>query len=163
MTDVKIQLKLASLEVAYEGPGEFAETSLIDIIQQISEVDLPNIVESDASSGIVQQPLGLPSGATTGPKLSTSDFAVKMGAKSGTDLVMAAAASLHHSRGLEEFKRTDIHAEMKTAKAFYRSSYGGNLSKSLETLVKSGRLQTPRPHTYALAYTEIESLGTLLQ
>lgn len=163
MGQIKLHLKLGSVEVQYEGSEEFAETGIFPLIQQISELDLQDIVSASVAAAPGVALVDLPSQQDSQSKLSTSDFAVKLGSKSGTDLVMAAAAYLHHTAGMEEFRRADIMSAMKGARAFYRASYGSNLSKSLESLTKSGRLLNPRPETYALAYPEVESTQRLLK
>jgi len=158
MESLHIKLKLGALEVEYDGPTGFAEQHLMHMIGQFSTLDIPDAVASERAPPTAGAPAPTGLAADSRAKLSTTDFAAKMGAKSGSDLTMAAAASLHHTKGLEEFRRSDLLAEMKGAKAFYRASYGSNLSKSLEMLVKSSRLQSPRPDTYALPYAEIENM-----
>jgi len=163
MTTIKLNIKLGALELNYEGPQDFAGDGIEPLIQYLAEVNIPQLVAQTpnlppASTGQLDARIE-PSQAL---KLSTTDFAVKMGAKSGTDLVMAAAAYLHHTQGAEEFRRSDLLSEMKASKAFYRASYGGNLTKSLDLLTKSGRLQNPKADTYALPYSEIERTKVLL-
>jgi hypothetical protein len=51
---------------------------------------------------------------------------------------------------------------MKSAKGFYKQTYNNNLSKSLDGLMKSGRLSSPSAETYALPHTEEETLHGLL-
>ena len=163
MADVKLSLKFGALEVECQGSEDFVGTHLIELIERVSRVELPDVVVLEAPSGEEAAPAvaaGGPSEVVS--RLSTTDFAVKIGAKSGSDLVMAAAAYLHHTRGMEEFRRSDLLNEMKAAKAFYRASYGSNLSKSLDMLTKTGRLQNPRADTYALPYSEIENTKRLL-
>ncbi|UPH72134.1 hypothetical protein LGT41_0004735 [Abyssibius alkaniclasticus] len=157
MENLRLSLKLGALEVEYEGPSSFAEERLMGIISELSELNIPDVAQAGPPTSAMSGPTQTPQISDSRPKLSTSDFAVKMGAKSGSDLTMAAAASLHHTRGLEDFRRSDILNEMKGAKAFFKASYGSNLSKSLEMLVKTGRLQNPRADTYALPYAEIEN------
>lgn len=161
MENIKLHLEFGPLRLDFEGPSEFVNEGLSDFIKCISDLEIQDMVLSVPADGGVS--VANVSGAADAPKLSTTDFAVKMGAKSGSDLVMAAAAFLHHTRGIEEFRRGDLLDSMKSAKAFYKASYGGNLSKSLEVLVKSGRLQNPKSDTYALPYPEIESTKRLLQ
>ncbi|NDU99537.1 hypothetical protein [Pseudoroseicyclus tamaricis] len=157
MPEVKLSLKLGALSIDCEASEEFMKTDLNTIIEQLLELDLPDTgaLSDSGTTSITSQ--SAPSEGQQAAKLSTTDFAVKMGAKSGSDLLMAAAANLYHTQGKEEFRRGDVLNEMKGAKAFYRASYGSNLSKSLETLTKSGKLQNPRSDTYALPYAEIQS------
>jgi hypothetical protein len=158
MEPAKLRLKIGQLELEYEGSETFIENGLMHIIERLTTLDVPNMPPPPHEAG-EQATLPPPAAQLAPPKssLSTTDFAAQMGAKSGTDLVMAAASYLHHTKGVEEFRRPDILQEMKSAKAFFRASYGSNLTKSLDTLVKSGRLQNPRSDTYTLPYREIEN------
>ncbi|MGR3662516.1 MAG: hypothetical protein ACU0CA_15245 [Paracoccaceae bacterium] len=162
MANLKIDLEIGALKLSYDGPEEFVEKGLLSFIERVSLLDMPNMAvptldaENSLQSASTAQPIA------SEPKLSTTDFAVKLGVRSGTDLVMAAAAYLCITRGAEEFRRSELLAEMKTARSFYKSSYGGNLTKSLETLTKTNRLLNPRSDTYALTYGEVESIKMLL-
>ncbi|SEV99921.1 hypothetical protein SAMN05444851_0778 [Aliiroseovarius sediminilitoris] len=161
MENSKISLKLGALDIQFEGSEEFIAESLVAIVEQFVGLDLPDIAVgvggavNTFGSGVISQEVASP----VQSKLSATDFAVKMSVKSGSDLVMAAAAYLYHTRGMEEFRRSDILSAMKEAKGFYKTSMGSNLSKSLETLVKSSRLQTPSSDTYTLPYSEVEGTG----
>lgn len=159
MTNAKIHIKLGPLEVNCEASEEFISVHLFNIMEAISQLEVQDV---GGPAALGEQSGNIDTEHANRTKLSTTDFAVKMGVKSGSDLVMAAAAHLHHTLGQEEFRRGDILSHMKSAKAFYRTSYGSNLSKSLDMLVKSGRLGNPRPDHYALPYSEIESNKNLL-
>jgi hypothetical protein len=165
MDTAKLSIKLGALELVYEGSQDFIEDGLLDIIERLASLEIPDVAPSVTTLHPVSSEPGR-AAPTLAPapmsRLSTSDFAVKMSVKTGTDLAMAAAAYLHHTRGSEEFRRLDLLNAMKSAKAFYKASYGSNLSKSLETLTKSGRLQNPGTETYALPYAEIEASKRLL-
>jgi hypothetical protein len=166
MDTAKLSIKLGALEVVYEGHQTFIESGLMDIVERLASMEIQDVVPTSNNSqgahaeGADGTNTATPNATT---RLSTTDFAVKMSAKSGSDLVMAAAAYLHHTRGSEDFRRSDLLTAMRGAKAFYKTSYGSNLSKSLEMLTKSGRLQNPGSETYALPYSEIEATKRLLQ
>jgi hypothetical protein len=166
MESIKLSIKLGALEVTCESSQAFVEAHLMDLIERLSAIEVRNLVPDHtmlASVGDPEFSVGIDQPRIDSrSRLSTTDFAVKMGVKSGTDLAMAAAAYLHHTKGMEDLRRSDILNEMKAAKAFYRASYGSNLSKSLDTLTKSGKLQNPRAETYALPYAEIENTKRLL-
>ena len=165
MDTAKLSIKLGALEVVYEGQQTFIESGLMDIVERLASMDIQDVAPANSiSQGSHAQTTEGGNTATlnVATRLSTTDFAVKMSAKSGSDLVMAAAAYLHHTKGSEDFRRSDLLNAMKGAKAFYKTSYGSNLSKSLEMLTKSGRLQNPGSETYALPYSEIEATKRLL-
>lgn len=163
MDAIKLSLKLGVLEVDYEGPENFAATSLLPLMEGLTELNIPDIAVVSPSDGDAVMPRDADSPpAKSTAKLSTTDFAVRMGSKSGSDLAMAAAAYLHLTMGMEDFRRHDILGAMKGAKQFYKASYGGNLTKSLDMLTKTGRLQNPGSETYALPYSEAESMKRYL-
>ena len=71
--------------------------------------------------------------------LSTSSIAQKLGSKTGSDLAIAAAAHLVLVKKMDNFSHTELLAEMREAKTFYKKSYHSNLGNSLKTLVNAGR------------------------
>lgn len=164
MHEIKLTIRLGALEISYEGAEQFARQDLVDIMEQLVALKIPDMAPPSPDLATKGGPVDPhPVALAANSRLSTTDFAARLSVKSGTDLVMAAAAHLHLTRGMEDFRRADILNEMKAAKAFYRQSYGGNLTKSLDTLVKSGRLQNPGSETYALPYNEAESMKKYLQ
>lgn len=159
MEGVKINIKVGALEINYEGPQAFAESGLLELFEQVSSHKAQHLVEVQSEAATVPTEVH---GGNSESKYSTTDFAVRIGAKSGTDLAMAAAYYLSLTLSMETFRRSDLLGAMRGAKQFYKTSYGGNLSKSLETLTKSGKLLNPGAETYSLAYQEAESAKKLL-
>jgi hypothetical protein len=51
---------------------------------------------------------------------------------------------------------------MKTATGFYKSSYSGNLSKILLSLLKEGKLQEVSKDTYTLSVTAVKDIEAKL-
>lgn len=158
MQNAKLRIKIGHVEVEFEGSEEFITSGLPSLLEKIATTDIPNSGQflDSSTQGSVALPAPGQGATSQSAKLSTTDFAAQLGVKSGTELVMAAAAYLHHTQGMEDFSRSQLLSEMKSSRAFYKASYGSNLSKSLDTLVKSGRLQNPRADTFALPYREIE-------
>lgn len=164
MGDVSLSVKLGTLEVEYSGPSSLAEEWLPNFIMKLSKVDLPDIAPHFAALPFHHRDASLPPTVGGSPiELSTADFAAKLGVKNGTGLLMAAAACLHHTRGMEEFRRSDLLQEIRGARAFYRPSYSSNLSKYLETMIKNGRLQRLGSDAYTLPYSEIEVTRKITQ
>ena len=159
-----MELSFKGLTVKCAASEKFLAENLIEVIENLLALDVPAFAAEHAGSesDFTVQEDSKKSDQTLNSKLSTSDFAAKLGARSGSDLVMAAAAHLHLTRGMEEFRRAEILTEMKGARAFYRASYGGNLSKSLDMLTKSGRLLNPGSDIYTLAYQEAEKMKNIL-
>jgi hypothetical protein len=94
--------------------------------------------------------------------LSTDTIATVLGAKSGVDVPVAAAAQLHFVQGKQRFTRQELTAEMRTAPAHFKESFVNNLSKYLTGLTKVDRLRLVAADTYALSSKERQDLETKL-
>lgn len=90
-------------------------------------------------------------GGASGMDLSTDTIANVLGAKSGTDLIIAAAANLYFVKGKQKFSRQELTAEMRTAPAHYKETFLNNLSKYLIGLTRVDRLRLVAPDTYAIS------------
>ena len=110
------------------------------------------------------QSLSQPNAATSagGLDLSTDTIATVLGAKSGPDLIIAAAANLHFVQGTQKFSRQQLTAEMRTAPAHFKDTFLNNLSKYLTGLTKSDRLRLVASDTYAISSKERQALEAKL-
>lgn len=93
---------------------------------------------------------------------STDTIATVIGAKSGPDLIVAAAAHLHFAEGKQKFTRQELTTEMRSAPAHFKETFVNNLSTYLTGLTKSDRLRLVGAHTYALSNKERQELETRL-
>lgn len=93
---------------------------------------------------------------------STDTIATLIGAKSGPDLIIAAAAHLHFTQGKQKFTRQDLTTEMRSAPAHFKETFVNNLSTYLTGLTKADRLRLVGAQTYALSNKERQSLETKL-
>src|SRR5688572_8721918 len=87
-------------------------------------------------------------------QLTTNTIAAKLGAKTGSDLALAACAHLSLVKGVDSFQRKHILAEMKLATNFYKNTFGKNLSGCLKTLVNRSKILETTENTYALENKE---------
>jgi hypothetical protein len=110
----------------------------------------PSIAQANAATG------------SSGLDLSTDTIATVLGAKSGTDLIIAAAANLHFVQGKQKFSRQQLTAEMRTAPAHFKETFLNNLSKYLTGLTKSDRLRLVASDTYAISSKERQELEAKL-
>jgi hypothetical protein len=85
---------------------------------------------------------------------STDTIATVIGAKSGPDLIVAAAAHLHFAQGKQKFSRQELTTEMRSAPAHFKETFVNNLSSYLTGLTKADRLRLVGGHTYALSNKE---------
>lgn len=102
-------------------------------------------------------------GAAGGYDHSTDTIATALDAKSGSDIVIAAAAHLHFARGKQKFTRQELTAEMRAAPAHFKESYVNNLSSYLAGLTKADRLRLVSADTYAISSKERQSLEKVVE
>jgi len=89
--------------------------------------------------------------------LAPGTIAAKLNSKTGSDLVLAAAAYLKFTQGLDNFTRQQILEAMKEATGYYKGSMSNNLTKNLKSLVENSRLNGLANGKYSLtAQTEKE-------
>ncbi len=95
--------------------------------------------------------------------LSTDTIATILGANSGPEVAIAAAANLHFSQGKQRFSRHELIAEMRTAPAHFKETFVNNFTKYLSTLTKADRLRLVAQGTYALSSKERQQLESKLK
>jgi hypothetical protein len=144
------------------------------IIDVEGETDLVKEVYADFKDHLLKKAASAPTATTpsntenaptnSGNKLdlSTNSIAAHIGVSSGPDLVMAAVAHLMLSQRKDKCTRKDISDEMKSATTYYKKSMSGNLTASLDTLVKAKRLNQISKDVYALSASEKTSLESQL-
>lgn len=163
MTTSKIKIKLGAIEIEYEGSEIFLKEELPQLLSAVSDLYAKSRDSLDFSS---DKAGGNPAEAGTGTKPSgqsnlqatTGSIAAKLGVKSGSELIMAAAARLTLVLQTPIFPRSKISEEMKTASAYYRATYLKNLSFSLNVLVRDGKLNEPSQGNYALTAASLKEL-----
>ncbi len=138
----RIKIKVGAVEIEFEGPEEFLTKDLPGLLAAVSQLLPPSASQGEES---------LPPLAGK-PKLSgtTGDIAARLGAKSGPDLILAATAHLSLVKGDQTFSRKAVHDEMRSAKQYYKKTYGPNLTKYLGALIRGGKLNEPTTGHYAL-------------
>ncbi len=155
----KIRIKIGGVEVECEATEEFLKIELPTLLSAVSslygEAGKPSGAEPANPSTPAQVP-GRP------VEIAVTTFAQKLKAKSGTDLILAAAGRLTLGGGKASFTRDEISDEMKGATGYYKKSYMNNLSNYLVTLVKSGDLVQPTNTTYALSQAKRAALEQLI-
>lgn len=158
--NARVRLKLGSIEIEYEGTPNFLEDGLPNLIERVIDFykanaeALPDEEQNSQTSDVAQFGKVI--------SHSTNTIAAHMGGSSCTELALAAAAQLAFVAKKETFSRSDILSEMKEASSYYSSNMSSNLSKSLESLVKSKRLNLIKQGTYALSAGEKSALEAKL-
>jgi hypothetical protein len=156
MSTGKMKIKIGAIEIEYEGSESFLKQDLPELILAVAKLH-----ESSGQSGNSAAVEGATNGGVRAAlnALSVTSVAAKLGAKSGSDLVLAAGARLSRGGSLT-FARSALLTEMKLANGFYKTTYSSNFSNYLLTLVKEGKLQETAKDVYSLsmaAKTEIEA------
>jgi hypothetical protein len=141
MTATKIRIKTLGLELDYEGSEEFFKKELLKLL------DVAGSSPGGRKASTPAEPLILPSDGSR----STRSIAAALDVKTGSDLVLAAAAQLVLFRGSESMRRQALLDEMKTATGYYKSTVSNNFSKYLGTLVRDGKLIELSPEVYTLS------------
>lgn len=135
----KVTIKAGQVEFSYEGENDL---SVKDIEELFSHIEgLCTKVAKD----VIATPTPPPAAAAgegvgaSGEKINLhmNSIAEKLGTKSGTDLAVAAAASLQLVKDHETFSRADLLSEMKLATKYYKQSMNSNLTKSINTLLSN--------------------------
>jgi hypothetical protein len=147
----KLRIKLGSLEVDYEGTDEFIKEQLPGLLKTLHEMRVVAEAESE--------PEPAPGGNKTidtqftgdAASLSTNTIAGKLAAKTGSDLLKAAAIRLGIVQKKVTFTRKELLAEMRAAPHFYKKSYANNIDKSFKVLTEAGVILLQSDNTFALA------------
>ena len=93
---------------------------------------------------------------------STDTIATLIGARSGRDLILAAAAHLHFCQRKPTFTRHELTAEMRSAPSHFKGTFINNLSTYLTGLTRADRLRSSGNDTYALSNKERQELEAKL-
>lgn len=146
----KLRIRIGEVEIDYEGTEEFLKQELPQLLKTAMELHKaagsPSPRDKDK-----KQASGDGGGQTEVPSLTTGSIAGKLGCKSGSDLLLAAAAHLALVKKSEPFSRQKLLAEMQEATSYYKSSYSANLSKYIKTaLLKDGPLSETAKNSFAL-------------
>jgi len=156
----KIKIKMGPIEIEYEGSEAFLKEELPELLSAVSELyqasGVSESVASEETSTVSQDQS--PTTTTPQMQITTGSVAAKLGVKSGPDLIMAAAARMTFSLGLETFTRSQLTEEMKTASAYFKKTHINNLTKYINQLVKDHKLLETSTKTYALSATSKTSM-----
>ena len=146
----KLRIRIGEVEIDYEGTEEFLKQELPQLLKTAMELHKASgnapgpggdgLKKSDSSGG---------GGAL--PSLTTGSIAAKIGAKSGSDLLLAAAGHLTLVKKIEPFSRQQLLKEMKTATAYYKKNYSTNLSGYIKTALKDGPLSETAKDSFTMS------------
>lgn len=148
----KIRIKIGAIEIDYEGSESFLKQELPDLLSAVSKlheaIGLP--LKQPFDNGASSKTGGNETSNLAKNAMSVTTIAAKIGAKSGSELLLAAGARLSRSGSLT-FTRQALLDEMKLAAGFYKATYRSNFSNYLLTLVKDGKFQETSKDSYSLS------------
>lgn len=162
MDTLKLNIKYGPLEIQYEGNELFLKTELPTFLAKVTGLNVSNIQFIPANTPHVGQAAPTAHSAGNSGPLTTGTIAAKIGGASGSELAKAAAAQLMIFGGKGSFSRAELNREMKSATSYFKSSYTGNLTKILKSLVHDGVLLESSSGVYALEAKVLEELKTKL-
>lgn len=156
----RIRIKLGGIEVEYEGEHDFLEQDLLGLIKDLMAV-APQLQpsRSDAPTRGDEVDKAGEKPPATG---TVSTFAAKLKVTSGADLIIAALFQARTVDELVSLKRRELLSRMKSATAYYKSTYSANLSSYLKTLVKAGDINEVSAEEYAISPSKMTDLESRL-
>ena len=164
----KIRIKIGQIEIDFEGSESFLKENLMEFVKATSEIASSSRLAGDSSieaslNNSIEQDNPNQSGNRISISGTTNNIAAKLNVKKEAELIVAAAVHLTFVTKQDKFHRNDLLKEMQSASSYYKKSYsGGNLSKSLNTLVKSDKITEQSTDMYALSANAIKDLEAKL-
>lgn len=156
----KIRIKVGAAEIEFEGSEEYMREELPRLVEMLGDLAPSDRQQEGEEDAEILPPSDDPKKRKL--ELTTNTIATKLNVTSGSELALAACAHLCFVKGADTFKRANILAEMKLASNYYKQTYSNNLSKALQTLVKTGKLLETAQDTYALVAKEKTRVEALL-
>lgn len=162
----KIRIKIGAVEVEYEGTDDFLRDELPLLLDKLATLGAR--VPAENSGGGVAASTNESANVGNGGSAGSVDVgtcstvAATIGAKTGTELAIAAGAKLIIGDGRSSFTRKELLDEMKSATAYYNKNYSSNLSKTINGLVKDKKFREVAKDTYGLAANVIDELRARL-
>jgi len=146
----KLRIRIGEVEIDYEGTEEFLKQELPQLLKTAMELhQAAGTVSGDGQPKKKDAAAGKGGGGV--PSLTTGSIAAKLGSKSGSDLLLAAAAHLTLVSKKDTFSRQQLLTEMQSATSYYKTSYSANLSRYFKTaLLKDGFLSEISSNSFAL-------------
>jgi len=154
----KIRIKIGVIEIEYEGKASFLQDELLNLVQNLVGFYAEHKAAIPVDAPPDKPEKSGPNGLSSQLDHSTNTIAGHLGAGSGSDLAIAAAARLTFVKKQDKFTRKEIDTEMKSATTYFNKNMSSNLSSSLNTLVKGKRLNQIEKDVYALSANEKATL-----
>lgn len=157
---IKLRIRMGDVEVDYEGTEDFLKQEVPALLKTTLELQKAS-GGGDGASRSRDIHTGV-KGDSKVPSLTTGGIAAKLKAKSGSELLLAAAGHLTLVAKKESFTRQELLKEMQTASAYYKKTYSNNFSTYLNRASTDNTLSETAANTFALSAKGRAHLGKLL-
>jgi hypothetical protein len=158
---IEVTHQNGTVEFEYEGDAEFTHDSIKDLFTHMEALFSASTMLV-AGGGDPKSPDALDAaGQSTGNgtlNLHTNSIAAKLGAKSGPEVALAAAAYLQMTESKDRSSRRELLTAMQSANAHYKDSMSGNLTKHIKTLLSSHQLNQLGQDAFSLSASARSSL-----
>lgn len=155
--NTKVRIKVGDVEIEYDGDAAFLKQELPKLLSAVMELHPSRAARGDAPDK-GQTKHKAPDGVGHF-SLTTNSIAAHLDAKSGSDLLEAAAAHLVLVEKIEPFSRAQLLAAMKSATSYYSKNHASNLSRYIKQAIqKDGPLSERAKNSYALSASARKSL-----
>lgn len=154
----KLRIRIGEVEIEYEGTEEFLKKELPELLK--TAMELHKVADANDPDAGHKGAGG--AGKTKVAALATSSIAAKLKVNSGPQLALAAAAHLSLVSKAEPFTREQLLADMRSATAYFKKTYTGNLTKIINRLVKDDRIAETATNLFALTAASKTELETTL-
>ena len=159
----KLKIKMGHIEFEYEGDAQFDKDAIKDLFTHLeSLVGVTPAAAFESTPPAADHPGAGIAGSEGGnhelSNLAANTVAARLSVKTGSDLAIAAAATLQLSQGQDSFTRKQLLEAMQSAKTYYKTSMGSNLSKALDVLISSKRINSLSNNEMSLSAAEVASL-----
>ncbi|CUH99422.1 MULTISPECIES: hypothetical protein [Roseobacteraceae] len=157
MSSAKIRIKVASMELEYEGDPSFLTGGIEELLTTMGDLSTrvpKELTQTTPATTPATNATSSPESAADSYNFSTNTIAAHLDAKTGPELIICALAQLELVQGKPSSVRTEILTEMKGATTYYNENMRSNMTKSLGNLTKAKRINQVAKDTYSLSASE---------
>lgn len=152
----KVRIKAGPVEFEYEGETELAVADIKELFSHIETLFKVPVLAEGGESHSSPEPSKLNVNGSA-QKLHINSIATKLGARTGADVALAAAAALQIFDQKETFTRTELLDMMKKGTMHYKDNMSGNLTSIIKSLL-GPKLNQISDGVYSLTHDAYQDL-----
>lgn len=162
-TMARMRVALGRLEIEFEGTEEFLRNDLPNMIETFMCLAQPQQDDvANAASNLVGGSTTVDGANSNGnlPNLSVASICARLDAKTGSDVILAAAAYLGIISNMNSFSQDELRNSAKSAAGYWKEGFASNFRSYIKTLIRSKKLNQVGTQSYSLPASirsEIES------